>query len=139
MYESKRRNAVYVSKKCCKENHYDLLLILEEDKRHYVLIEDFNILMYDIFCHFSVQAINTEETLKHHIKGCFKINGKRRIESPKQGEYVRLRNLERKTVLKAGGVPVAEDNGKQNPDECCTNIYEENFMTTNMQKVMDAD
>ena len=82
---------------------------------------------------------NTEETLKHHIKGCFKINGKRTIKSPKQGEYVRLRNLERKTVLRAGGIPVAEDNGKQNPDECYTNKYEKNFRTTNMQTVMDTD
>ena len=37
-------------KKCCEEKHVDLLLI-EEDKRHYVLIKDFNTFTYDNTLH----------------------------------------------------------------------------------------
>ena len=32
--------------KCCKEKHVDLLLIGEEEKRHYVLIKDHMIILY---------------------------------------------------------------------------------------------
>ena len=38
-------------KKCCEEKHVDLLLIGEEDKRHYVLIKDFNTFTYDHTLH----------------------------------------------------------------------------------------
>ena len=37
-------------KKCCEEKHVDLLLIGEEDKRHYVLIKDFNT-YFSIYSH----------------------------------------------------------------------------------------
>ena len=39
---------------------------------------------------------STEEILKCHIKDCFKINGKQRIKMPKKGEYVKLKNFERR-------------------------------------------
>ena len=43
----KKKHPVYVSKRCCEEKHVDLLLIGKERKRNYVLIKDFNALMYD--------------------------------------------------------------------------------------------
>ena len=43
--------SIYVSKKCCGEEHVNLLLRGEEGKRHYVLIKDFNTLMYDHTLH----------------------------------------------------------------------------------------
>ena len=49
-----------------------------------------------VFWHCCLQAISTEETLKSHIKDCFKINSKQRIKMPKKGEYVRCKNYERK-------------------------------------------
>ena len=34
-------------KKCCKDKHVDLLLIGEEDKKHYVIITNCNTLIND--------------------------------------------------------------------------------------------
>ena len=39
---------------------------------------------------------STEEILKHHIKDCFKMNRKQRIIMPKNGEFVKCKNYERK-------------------------------------------
>ena len=47
------------------------------------------------FCCHCTQVFGTEETLKHHIKDCFKINGKQRIIMPKKGEYVQFKNYEK--------------------------------------------
>ena len=43
------------------------------------------------FCLYFVQAFSTEEILKLHIKDCFNINGKQKMEMPKKGEYVRFK------------------------------------------------
>ena len=48
-------------------------------------------------CRYCLQAFSTEEVLKHQVKYCFKINGKQKIIMPKNGEYVKLKNYERKT------------------------------------------
>ena len=39
-------------------------------------------------CRYCLQAFSTEEILKRQSKDCFKINGKREIMIPKNGEYV---------------------------------------------------
>ena len=65
----KKKHPVYVSKRCCEEKHVDLLLIGEERKRNYVLIKDFNALMYDHklhhgkkhFCRYYVEAFSTDK------------------------------------------------------------------------------
>ena len=82
-------------KKFCGNKHVGLLLIGEEDKRHYVLIKDFNTFMYAYtlhsgrkhFCCYYLQAFSTEEILKCHFKDCLKINGTQRVILPKKGEY----------------------------------------------------
>ena len=66
------------------------------------LIKDFSKFMYhhtlrrrrNHFC--CLQAFSTGEILKRHVKECFKINGKQIIKMSKRGEYVRLKNYERK-------------------------------------------
>ena len=81
--ENKEKRSIYVSKKCCEETHVDLLLIEEKGKRHYVLIKNFNTLMYHHilrrrtmnFCRYCLQAFSVEKILKRHIKDCFKIKG----------------------------------------------------------------
>ena len=98
------KHPIYVSKKCCEEKNVDLLLLGEKGKRHYFLIKDFNTFMSDHslhpgrkhFCRYCLQAFITEEILKCHIKDCFKFNGKQRIIMPKKGEFVKLKNYERK-------------------------------------------
>ena len=84
----------------------DLLLIGEEGKIHNFLIKNFNTFIYDHtgkihhgkkhFCSYYLQAFITEEIPKRHIKVCLKINEKQRIIIPKKGEYVKLKNYERK-------------------------------------------
>ena len=81
------------------------MLIGEEGKRNYVLMKDLNTFMYDHtlhrgrkhFCRFCLLSCSTEEILKCHLKGDFKINGKQRIIMLKNGEYVKFKNYERKT------------------------------------------
>ena len=36
------------------------------------------------------------EVLKCHVKDCFKINGEQKIKMPKNGEYVKFKNDDRK-------------------------------------------
>ena len=70
-------------------------LIGEAGTKHYVLINDYNILMHinillrekKHFCRYCLQAFIKEEILKH-IKDCLKINGKQNIITPTIGEYV---------------------------------------------------
>ena len=70
-----------------EEKLVNLLLIGEENKKYYVLIKDFNTFMYihffntlyrgrKRFYHCCLQGFSTEETLKYHVKDCFKINEK---------------------------------------------------------------
>ena len=76
----------------------------ESQKALYVLIKDFNAFMYDHtlhrgrkhFCRYCLQAFSTEEILKRHVKDCFEIIDKQRIKMSKKGEYVKLKNFERK-------------------------------------------
>ena len=89
-------------KKCCKEKHVDLFLTGEREKKHYVLINDFNRFMHDHslhrgrehFCRYCLHAFITDKILKRHIKNCFKVNVKQMIKMPKKGEYIKFKNFE---------------------------------------------
>ena len=80
----------------------DLLLIGEEDKNHYALIKDITTFIYDHaihhgrkhFCRYCIQASIAEEILKLHVRDCFNINDKQRINVPKNDEYIKLKNFE---------------------------------------------
>ena len=85
------------------------------------------------FCRYCLQALITEEIRKLGINDCFKINGKQRIITPKNGEYVKFKNYERKIkspfIIYADfqSTLVQEENGKQNPEESYTNKYQKNI------------
>ena len=78
-------------KKCCEDKNFELLLI-KADKRHFALIKDFSIFMYDytlnlgknFFCRYCLKAFRTSEKFRCHIKYCLKINGKQRIKMQKK-------------------------------------------------------
>ena len=82
---------IYVSKNTFKK-HVDLLLLEQKYKKHYVLIKDFNTLMYDHslhregkhFCCYCLQTFSAEEISKCRINDCFKSNGKQKIKMPKK-------------------------------------------------------
>ena len=69
-------------------------------KNHYALIKDITTFIYDHtihhgrkhFCRYCIQA-SIAEILKLHVRNSFKINDKQRINMPKNGEYVKLRNF----------------------------------------------
>ena len=100
-YENKLKYPIYLSKKCCEDKHVDLSSIGDGEKKHYVLIKDFNTFMYDHalhrgrkhFCYYCLQAFRTAEKLKCHIKYCFKIHGKQIIKMLKKGEYIKFKNF----------------------------------------------
>ena len=127
-YENKEKYPIYVSKQCCEGKHVDLFLI-EEGERKHVLVKDFNRFMYDHSLHcvrkhfyrYCLHAFTTEEILNSHIKNYFKINGKQMTKMPKKGEYVNVKNFERKIkspfmiYTDFESILVPEDNVKQNP------------------------
>ena len=81
------KHPIYISKKWYEDKDVHMLLIREKDKKHYVLIKDFNTFMYDhtfhcgkkYFCCYNLQSFNAEKKLKRHIKDYFKINGNQGI------------------------------------------------------------
>ena len=74
-FENTKKYPIYISKKC-EVKHVDLLLIGEEGKKHYVLINNFDTFMYDhtldsgrkYFCCYCLQAFSTEVILNCHVK-----------------------------------------------------------------------
>ena len=108
------------------------------EKKHYVVIKDFNTFTYDhtlhrgrkYFCPYCLLAVRAAGKLKCHIKDYFKINGKETINMPKKGEYNKFENFGRKIkstfMIYADfeSIPVPEDNGRQSPNESYTNKYQ---------------
>ena len=78
------------------EYQMNLLLITKDEKKHYVLIKDFNAFMYNQskhkerkhFCMYCLQCFSSERILANHVNNCLTINGAQAINMPKQGENV---------------------------------------------------
>ena len=68
----------------------ELLLITEDDNKHYVLIKDFNRFMFNQtkhehrkhFCMYCLQCFSSEEVLKNHKDNCIQLNGEQAIKMP---------------------------------------------------------
>ena len=75
------------------EDQMNLLLITKDEKRHYVLIKDFNKFMYNQskhkerkhFCMYCMQCLSSESILEKHTNNCLTVNGKQAIKMPKKG------------------------------------------------------
>ena len=83
----------------CKEKFEDemnLLLITDDEKKHYILIKDFNAFMYNQtkhknkkhFCMYCLQCFSFERILVKHTNNCLTINGAQAINMPKRGENI---------------------------------------------------
>ena len=78
------------------EDQMNLLLIIEDEKKHYVLIKDFNAFMYNQtkpknkkhFCMYCLQCFSSERILVKHTNNCLTINSVQAINMPKQGENI---------------------------------------------------
>ena len=74
------------------ENEMNLLLIEKDGNKHYVLIKDFNKLMYNKtkhkerkhFCMHCMQCFSSERVLNDHKEICIIINGMQAITMPKK-------------------------------------------------------
>ena len=90
-YEKGQPFPIHISKEEF-EDQMNLLLITKDEKRHYVLIKDFNAFMYNQskhkekkdFCMFCLQCFSSKRVLVKHKSNCLTINGKQAINMPKR-------------------------------------------------------
>ena len=98
-YENKTTFPVFISDSQT-ENPLNLLLISNDDKRHYIYIKNFNRFMYKKtkhnckkhFCISCLQCFSTEAILNNHLENCLIINKKQNIIMPKFGSKVFFKN-----------------------------------------------
>ena len=94
-YEDGQPFPIHISKETFKDQ-MNLLLITKDEKKHYVLIKDFNAFMYNQskhkerkhFCMYCLQCFSSEGILANHVNNCLTINGAQAINMPKQGENI---------------------------------------------------
>ena len=94
-YEHGQPFPIHISKETFKDQ-MNLLLITEDEKKHYVLIKDFNAFMYNQtkhknkkhFCMYCLQCFSSERILANDVNNCLTINGAQAINMPKQGENI---------------------------------------------------
>ena len=89
-YENKMVFPIYVSDKRFKDS-VDLLLLIDDNKIHYVYIKDFNTFMFHKtknknkkwFCKSCLQCFSSENVLIKHKEDCLSINGQQSINLEK--------------------------------------------------------
>ena len=96
-YEDGQPFPINISKETF-EDQMNLLLITKYEKKHYVLIKDFNAFMYNQskhkerkrFCMYCLQCIcfSSERILANHVNNCLTINGAQAVNMPKHGENI---------------------------------------------------
>ena len=85
-YEDGQPFPIHISKETF-EDQMNLLLITKDEKKHYVLIKDFNTFMYNQskhkerkhFCMYCLQCFSSERVLANHVNNCLTINGAQAI------------------------------------------------------------
>ena len=90
-YENGQPFPIHISKETFKDQ-MNLLLITKDEKKHYVLIKDFNSFMYNQFkhkerkhfCMYCLQCFSSETILSNHASNCLKINGSQDINKPER-------------------------------------------------------
>ena len=100
-YENKQPYPIFVSKEKYN-NQMNLLLITEDDKKHYVLIKDFNSFMYNQtkhkeskhFCMHCLQYFSSERVLNNHKDNCIQVNGTQAVKMPdKDNNILKFNNF----------------------------------------------
>ena len=89
-YENGLIFSIYVSDQKF-EDSMDLLLLIDNDKSHYVYIKDFNRFMFHRtknknkkwFCKSCLQCFSSENVLIKHKENCLSINGKQSVKLEK--------------------------------------------------------
>ena len=78
-YENGQPFPIHISKETF-EDQMNLSLITKDEKKHYVLIKDFNAFMYNQskhkerkhFCMYCLQCFSSERILANHVNNCLK-------------------------------------------------------------------
>ena len=94
-YEDRQPYPIYVSKEKY-EDCMNLLLITETENKHYMLIKDFNKLMYNQtkhkgrkhFCMYCLQCFSSERVLTNHKENCIQVNGTQAIKMPTKDDNI---------------------------------------------------
>ena len=96
-YENKQPYPIYVSKEKY-DNQMNLLLITENENKHYVLIKDFNKLIFNQtkhkerkhFCMHCLQCFSSERVLNNHKDNCIQVNGTQAVKMPDKDNNIWL-------------------------------------------------
>ena len=100
-YENKEPYPIYVSKEKY-EDHMELLLVTENENKHYVLIKNFNKFMYNQtkhkerkhFCMQCLQCFSSDRVLNNHKENCIQVNGTQAIKMPdKDNNILKFNNF----------------------------------------------
>ena len=99
-YENGQPFPIHFSKETF-EDQMSLLLIIKDEKKHYVLIKDFIAFMYNQskhkerkhFCMYCLQCFSSERILANPVNNCSTINSTQAINMPKQGENILKFNI----------------------------------------------
>ena len=106
-YEDKQPHPIYVSKEKY-ENHIEMLLITKDEKKHYVLIKDFNKFMFNQtknknkkhFCMHCLQCFSSERVLNDHKDICIQVNGTQAIKMPdKDNNILKFNNFHKQQAV----------------------------------------
>ena len=90
-YENRLIFPIYISDQKFKDS-MDLLLLIDNDKSHYVYIKDFNRFMFHKtknknkkwFCKGCLHCFTSKNVLLKHKKNCLSINGKQSVKLEKE-------------------------------------------------------
>ena len=136
-FEEKQVFPIFISKEKFTD-HMELLLITESENKHYVLIKDFNKLMFrqtkhehrKHFCMYCLQCFSREDVLTEHKNNCISINGEQAIKMPEKGDKVYFKNHHKQLpvpfVIYADFEAITEkvDSCQPNNDKSYTEAYQ---------------
>lgn len=137
-YKNKQPYPIYVSKEKY-DNHMNLLLITDNENKHYVLIKEFNKFMYNQtnhkerkhFCMYCLQCFSSERVLNSHKDICIELKGTQAVKMPnKNNNILKFNNYHKKQpvpfVIYADFEAITEkiSTCQQNENESYTEAYQ---------------
>ena len=137
-YEDKQKYPISVSKEK-NDDQMNLLLITKGEKKHYVLIKDFNKFMYNQtkhkemkhFCMHCLQCFSSERVLNNHKNNCIQVNGVQAVKMPdKDNNILKFNNFHKQQqvpfVIYADFEAITEkiSGCKPNDDKSYTEAYQ---------------
>ena len=96
---------LYISKKICYKS-YNLLLIEENDKNHYVWFKKFNRLMNTqlkdghkvFYCYYCLQHFPSEKIPGEHKEICLAVNGMQKVKLPENNKPTSFTNYHKQLL-----------------------------------------